>query len=67
MKIALVEVCIGAALAMTAAAMGFAGPIVIKRILIFINNKKATVADQNQAYYFAITWITLYFLRIFVK
>lgn len=66
-QICLFEMCVGALLAMIAAALGFAGPIVIKRILIFINSKSATITDQNDAYYLVTTWIALYFLRIFLK
>jgi ATP-binding cassette subfamily C (CFTR/MRP) protein 1 len=63
----LCQVFIGVLLSITAAGMGFAGPIVIKSILIFLSDKKATKADQDYAYTLVAIWITLYFLRIFVK
>jgi ABC-type multidrug transport system fused ATPase/permease subunit len=61
------EIAMGAMLALMAAAMSFAGPLVIKSILQFIKDKNATVEDQTRAYQYVVIWSVLFFLRIFVK
>ncbi len=58
---------VGAFLAVLAAVLGFAGPIVIKNILAFISKKNATLSDQTEAYNYVAIWVMLYFLRIFVS
>lgn len=61
------QIVLGAVLSLMAAGMSFAGPIVIRSILQFIQDKKATVQDQTRAYQYVVVFAVLYFLRIFVK
>jgi ABC-type multidrug transport system fused ATPase/permease subunit len=61
------ELLLGALLSIFAAVMSFAGPLVIKYILVFIKDQNATMEDQTQAFQYVTFWAVLYFLRIFVK
>lgn len=49
---------------MVAAGLNYAGPLFLKEILKFINNKNANKSDQNRAYLFAGIWVLCYFIRI---
>lgn len=63
----ILELVVGALLSMMAATMSFAGPLVIRAILKFIQDKNATLEDQTLAYQYVVIWSVLFFLRIFVK
>jgi hypothetical protein len=51
---------------MVTAGLAYAGPLIIKQIMIFVTNKKAIISDQNAAYNSAAIWVLLYFAKIFI-
>lgn len=52
---------------MIAAGLAYAGPLIIKQIMTFVTNKKATISDQDAAYNSAAIWVLLYFAKIFIN
>lgn len=54
-------------LAFLDAGLGFAGPILIKYILLYLNSKEENEANRSQAYALAGLWLVFYFIKIFVK
>lgn len=50
---------------MIAAGLSYAGPIFLKHIIQFINNKSPGSDDQRLAYMFAALWLVAYLFRIF--
>lgn len=54
-------------LAMIDAGLGFAGPIIMKYILNYVNGTNESDKDRRVAFALAGIWIGLYFIRIFVS
>lgn len=58
---------IASILAIIDSGLGFAGPIIIKYILIYVNTPVQTDRQRRVAFALAGIWIGLYFIKIFVK
>ena len=58
---------IASLLAIIDAGLGFAGPIILKYILIYVNTPNQSDRQRRVAFALAGIWIGLYFIRIFVK
>lgn len=54
-------------LAMIDAGLGFAGPIIMKYILNYVNGQHESDRERRVAFALAGIWIGLYFIRIFVS
>ena len=57
----------GILLAIASAVITFSGPIVIKKILSFLNNKKISTWEQTQMFHLNSIWISMLFARIFLN
>jgi len=47
--------------------LSFFGPLVIERIMTFLNNPDATFEDQRNAYLSSAVWIGMFLLRVFLN
>jgi ABC-type multidrug transport system fused ATPase/permease subunit len=61
------NIFIACVLALIDSCLGFAGPIIMKYILQYVNTPNQTDRQQRVAYALAGIWIGLYFIKIFVS
>jgi ABC-type multidrug transport system fused ATPase/permease subunit len=58
---------IGSVLAAINALLTFAGPLVIKKTIAFLNNKHSTYADQQRIHSFVWLWVFVFFIKVFLN
>ena len=64
LKEGMITACV---LAIIDAGLGFAGPIILKYILMYLNSPQDKLEEKNVAWALSALWIGLYFMKIFVS
>lgn len=59
--------CVACFLASLDAGLGFVGPILVKYILIYLNNPNPDQSQRHEAYVLSSLWIAFYLIKIFVR